>query len=164
MTESWATSIATREEMEDFGTRLADVLQPGDLVILAGGLGAGKTVLTRGIGRGLGVRGEVTSPTFVIARSHPGGRVPLVHVDAYRLNSLAEVDDLDLDSTLSECVTIVEWGRDRVEDISDARLDIDIAVVEENDGDDQMRTLIISPTGDRWSSVDWSQFDGLAAC
>ena len=84
----------------------------GDLVILSGDLGAGKTTLTQGIGAGLGVRGEITSPTFVIARVHPSlvGGPPLVHVDAYRLGGIDELDDLDLDTSLDDAVTVVEWG------------------------------------------------------
>src|SRR5690606_8019834 len=99
---------ATRE----LGRRLAGVLRAGDLVVLTGDLGAGKTTLTQGIGAGLGVRGQVASPTFIIARAHPnpGSGPDLVHVDAYRLESLAEVDDLDLDSSLEDSVTVVEWG------------------------------------------------------
>jgi tRNA threonylcarbamoyladenosine biosynthesis protein TsaE len=101
-------------DTEALGERLADELGPGDLVVLSGPLGAGKTVLVRGIARGLGVAGPVTSPTFVIAREHrplPGGRgVPLVHVDAYRLGGAAELDDLDLDTDLAEAVVVVEWG------------------------------------------------------
>jgi tRNA threonylcarbamoyladenosine biosynthesis protein TsaE len=101
-------------DTEALGERLAGELGPGDLVVLSGPLGAGKTVLVRGIARGLGVAGPVTSPTFVIAREHrplPGGRgVPLVHVDAYRLGGAAELDDLDLDTDLAEAVVAVEWG------------------------------------------------------
>ena len=101
-------------DTEALGERLAAALGPGDLVVLSGPLGAGKTVLVRGIARGLGVAGPVTSPTFVIAREHrplPGGRgVPLVHVDAYRLGGAAELDDLDLDTDLAEAVVAVEWG------------------------------------------------------
>src|SRR5438094_5053580 len=101
--------------MRDLGRRLAALLRAGDLVILVGGLGAGKTTLAQGIGAGLGVRGPVLSPTFVIARVHRDGRIPLVHVDAYRLGSVAEVDDLDLDATLDESATVVEWGAGVVE-------------------------------------------------
>jgi tRNA threonylcarbamoyladenosine biosynthesis protein TsaE len=101
-------------DTEALGERLAGDLGPGDLVVLSGPLGAGKTVLVRGIARGLGVAGPVTSPTFVIAREHrplPAGRgVPLVHVDAYRLGGAAELDDLDLDTDLAEAVVAVEWG------------------------------------------------------
>ncbi len=96
-------------------------------MLLTGPLGAGKTALTQGIGAGLGVSGRVVSPTFVIARVHRGGRVPLVHVDAYRLASLDEVDDLDLDVDVADSVTVVEWGAGLVEQLSDARLEIALA-------------------------------------
>src|ERR687886_1693478 len=103
-------TVTSPEQMRELGRRLAKLLRAGDLVMLNGELGAGKTTLTRGLGEGLGVRGAVTSPTFVIARVHPslGDGPALVHVDAYRLGSLAEVDDLDLDATLAESVTVVE--------------------------------------------------------
>jgi tRNA threonylcarbamoyladenosine biosynthesis protein TsaE len=118
--------LPTADDTRELGQRLAGVLRAGDLVILDGPLGAGKTVLAQGIGSGLGVRGAVTSPTFVIARVHPaapGGRgIPMVHVDAYRLNSIAEVDDLDLDTGLDEAVTVVEWGEGKVERLAGAHL------------------------------------------
>jgi len=114
--------LATADDTAELGRRLAPVLRAGDLVILDGPLGAGKTVLVQGIGAGLGVAGPVTSPTFVIARVHRGPRVPLVHVDAYRLGSLAEVDDLDLDTGLDEAVTVVEWGEGKVEHLAEAHL------------------------------------------
>ena len=111
--------------MRDLGRSLATLLRAGDLVVLAGDLGAGKTTLTQGIGAGLRVRGEITSPTFVIARVHPSlvDGPALVHVDAYRLASLAEVDDLDLDATLAESVTVVEWGEGMVEELAADRLE-----------------------------------------
>lgn len=113
-------------DTEALGERLAAELGPGDLVVLSGPLGAGKTVLVRGIARGLGVAGPVTSPTFVIAREHrplPGGRgVPLVHVDAYRLGGAAELDDLDLDTDLSEAVVVVEWGEGVAERLASRHL------------------------------------------
>lgn len=110
-------------DTEAFGARLAAELAAGDLVVLAGPLGAGKTVLVRGIAAGLGVRGPVTSPTFVIARVHPGPRVPLVHVDAYRLGSdLGEIDALDLDTDLADAVVVVEWGEGKVEQLSERHL------------------------------------------
>ena len=110
----------------DFGRALAGVLRAGDLVVLTGDLGAGKTTLTQGIGAGLGVRGQVASPTFIIARVHPSvvGGPPLVHVDAYRLGSLEEVDALDLDAGLDESVTVVEWGAGMVEALSQDRLEV----------------------------------------
>lgn len=109
-----------------FGRALAGVLRAGDLVILTGDLGAGKTTLTQGIGAGLEVRGQVASPTFIVAREHPSlvGGPALVHVDAYRLGSLDEVDALDLDSSLEESVTVVEWGSGLVEALAGDRLEI----------------------------------------
>ena len=118
--------LDTAKDTRDFGEALAAGLRAGDLVILTGGLGAGKTTLTQGLAAGLGVRGPITSPTFVIARVHPSlGEGPaLVHVDAYRLGGLAELDDLDLDTSLEESVTVVEWGHGLAEDLSDDRLEV----------------------------------------
>lgn len=122
--------------MRAVGVGLAADLRRGDLVVLVGGLGAGKTTLTQGIGEGLGVRGEVTSPTFVIARVHPslGDGPALVHVDAYRLGGLAELDDLDLDASLDEAVTVVEWGAGLAETLSDSWLEVRIDRAEGSDG------------------------------
>jgi tRNA threonylcarbamoyladenosine biosynthesis protein TsaE len=120
-------TVRTAEDMRELGRRLAALLLPGDLVLLTGELGAGKTTLTRGLGEALGVRGAVTSPTFVIARVHPSltGGPALVHVDAYRLGGgLDEMEDLDLDVSLPESVVVVEWGEGKVEDLSDARLQV----------------------------------------
>src|SRR5215468_8581344 len=104
---------------------MARILRPGDLVVLTGPLGAGKTTLVQGIGAGLGVRGRVTSPTFVIARVHQGGPGPaLVHADAYRLGSIGEVDDLDLDTDAAGAVTVVEWGTGLAEVLAEDRLEI----------------------------------------
>jgi tRNA threonylcarbamoyladenosine biosynthesis protein TsaE len=123
-------TAASADDMLALGRRLAAVLLPGDLVVLNGDLGAGKTTLVQGIGAGLGVRGPVTSPTFVIARVHPSltGGPALVHADAYRLNSPAEVDDLDLDASLETSVTVVEWGGGLVEGLAPDRLDVSIAL------------------------------------
>ena len=109
--------VPTAEAMRILGARLALLVRPGDLAVLTGDLGAGKTTLTQGIGTGLGVREMISSPTFVIARVHPSlvGGADLVHVDAYRLGSLAEVDELDLDASLDRSVTVVEWGEGLVE-------------------------------------------------
>ncbi|MCB1280599.1 MAG: tRNA (adenosine(37)-N6)-threonylcarbamoyltransferase complex ATPase subunit type 1 TsaE, partial [Salinibacterium sp.] len=118
-------TIATPEEMEELGARLADRLQAGDLIALNGELGAGKTTLTRGLGRALGVRGRVTSPTFVLARTHPRAEgAPLVHVDAYRLSNAADLDDLDLDYRGS--IVVVEWAAGMVDAVADSWLDIHI--------------------------------------
>ncbi|MCZ2828031.1 tRNA (adenosine(37)-N6)-threonylcarbamoyltransferase complex ATPase subunit type 1 TsaE [Modestobacter sp. VKM Ac-2986] len=132
-------------DTQAFGRELAALLRAGDLVVLAGPLGAGKTALTQGIGAGLGVRGPVTSPTFVLARVHRGGRLPLVHVDAYRLGSMADVDDLDLDATAEEAVTVVEWGHGLVEQLADEHL-----VVELDRRDDDVRTARLVPVGPGW--------------
>jgi tRNA threonylcarbamoyladenosine biosynthesis protein TsaE len=121
-----AVELPTVEATEAFGHRLAGLLRAGDVVVLSGELGAGKTSLTRGIGAGLGVRGEVTSPTFVIARVHPPARAgpALVHVDAYRLGDAAELDDLDLHETLDRAVTVVEWGTGMAEGLAESWLDV----------------------------------------
>ncbi len=133
------------EDTHALGRALADVLRPGDLVVLVGPLGAGKTALTQGIGTGLGVGEPVTSPTFVIARVHRGGRVPLVHVDAYRLGGVADVDDLDLDASTDESVTVVEWGRGLVERLTDEHLEIRL-----DRRDDDVRTAVLVPHGPGW--------------
>lgn len=120
--------VPDAEAMHELGRDLAAGLRAGDLVVLAGGLGAGKTTLTQGLGEGLGVRGGVTSPTFVIARVHPSecGGPALVHVDAYRLGGVAELDDLDLDTSLEDAVTVVEWGEGLAEVLADSRLEVHI--------------------------------------
>ena len=118
--------VATADQMRSLGQQMAMTLQPGDLVVLTGDLGAGKTTLVQGIAAGLGASGPVLSPTFVIARVYRDGRIPLVHVDAYRLGSRLEVDDLDLDADIAESVTVVEWGEGLVEGLSDRRLVVHI--------------------------------------
>ena len=138
-------ALPTAEDTRAWGERLGAVLRAGDLVVLTGDLGAGKTTLTQGIAEGLGVRGPVTSPTFVIARVHPSlvGGPALVHVDAYRLGGLAELDDLDLDTSLEDSVTIVEWGHGLAEGLSEDRLEITLR------GDDE-RLATVSAWGPRW--------------
>lgn len=147
-------TVPTPGDMRALGTRLGGLLRAGDLVVLTGDLGAGKTTLTRGIGEALGVRGAVTSPTFVIARVHPSTTAgpPLVHVDAYRLHSLAEVDDLDLDTSLDEAVTVVEWGQGMVEGLADSRLELSIRRSHEDH--DETRTLTVRGVGERWAHLD----------
>jgi len=136
--------LPTVDDTRLFGARLAAVLRPGDLVILTGRLGAGKTALVQGIGAGLGVEGRIASPTFVIARVHPGP-LPLVHVDAYRLSSLGEVDDLDLDFDAGDVVTVVEWGHGLVEQINDERLEI---VLDRFDDSEERVAQLIAHGGD----------------
>ncbi|MFJ5261429.1 tRNA (adenosine(37)-N6)-threonylcarbamoyltransferase complex ATPase subunit type 1 TsaE [Streptomyces sp. NPDC088387] len=148
--------VRSPERMGDLGRRLAQLLRAGDLVMLTGELGAGKTTLTRGLGAGLDVRGAVTSPTFVIARVHPplGDGPPLVHVDAYRLGGgLDEMEDLDLDVSLPDSVVVVEWGEGKVEELTDDRLHILIhrAV---GDTTDEVRHVTLTGIGERWSTVD----------
>ena len=146
-------------------TVVAPQLRPGDLVLLTGDLGAGKTTFTQGLGSALGVRGPIASPTFIIARTHPslGDGPALIHVDAYRLSSLAELDDLDLDATLDSSVTVVEWG-DAAAALSEDRLHVTISRArggeidpEAPDGGDRVVTL--TGHGDRWAGVS---FGGVA--
>jgi tRNA threonylcarbamoyladenosine biosynthesis protein TsaE len=138
--------LPTVEDTRAFGEELGRRLRAGDLVILAGPLGAGKTVLAQGIGAGLRVQGRVTSATFVIARVHKGGRVPMVHVDAYRLGSVTEVDDLDLDAALEDSVTVVEWGEGKVEHLTDAHLLVRIDRL-----DDEVRVVELTGHGGDWA-------------
>jgi tRNA threonylcarbamoyl adenosine modification protein YjeE len=182
-------TVATAAQMRSLGRSLATVLRAGDLVLLSGGLGAGKTTLTKGIGDGLSVRGPITSPTFVIARVHPplGStaatgemRPALVHADAYRLGSVLELDDLDLDTDTAASVTVVEWGGGLAEGLATDRLEITITPAEADvpvagdplvedtvnggnvadragDPDDPTadvpRTVRISAVGERWEGI-----------
>jgi tRNA threonylcarbamoyladenosine biosynthesis protein TsaE len=152
--------VPTAVQMRALGRRLASLLRAGDLVLLSGPLGAGKTTLTQGIGAGLGVRGSVTSPTFVIARVHPSlsAGPDLVHADAYRLGSRAEVDDLDLDTDLATAITVVEWGEGLVEDLAPSFLSVRIWADEPSAGADTdagaeadvRRTVRVRGWGERW--------------
>ncbi len=141
--------LADPERTHAFGVALARLLRAGDLVVLTGDLGAGKTTLTQGIGAGLGVRGPVTSPTFVIARVHPSlvGGPALVHVDAYRLGSTLELDDLDLETSLVDAVTVIEWGAGLVEQLSEDRLEVTLVA----DADTEERSVTLTGVGRRWA-------------
>ena len=174
-------------ETRALGARLALLLGAGDLVMLSGGLGAGKTTLAQGVGAALGVRGRVSSPTFIIARVHPSlSEGPdLIHVDAYRITSLEEIDALDLDSSLERSVTLVEWGEEKVEALSPDRLEVQVLrphgavgasepgavqagsgppdgsatedpVVDLGEVDDGRRTVVVRALGPRWVGVDLS--------
>lgn len=164
------------EATRAWGLALAGLLRAGDLVVLTGDLGAGKTTLTQGIGAGLHVRGQVASPTFIIAREHPPLQRPdgslgpgLVHVDAYRLGSLDEVEALDLDSALDESVTVVEWGTGWVEPLADDRLELTLrrprGAVDPHDdepADAGERVLEVRAVGPRWAGVALPGLDPVA--
>lgn len=179
--------VSTAEQTHALGAALAELLRAGDLLVLTGELGAGKTTFTQGLGEGLGVREGIISPTFVLVRIHPNlpdgprpGGPDLVHVDAYRLGSASEIDDIDLENTLESSVTVVEWGRDRVEHLSESRLEVELhrslggaaaahaaggsaapdaeappyaeAVLDFGaEDDDEPRTIIIRGFGPRWA-------------
>jgi tRNA threonylcarbamoyladenosine biosynthesis protein TsaE len=158
--------VPTADAMRRLGARLAGQLRAGDLVIAAGDLGAGKTTLTQGIGEGLGSTGPIISPTFILSRVHRSatGQPDLVHVDAYRLTSAAELDDLDLDSSTTDAITVVEWGVGLAEGLAEDRLEIGIHAVPEptyagdpaaaRDGDDHDRLVVIRTVGRRWHHAD----------
>jgi tRNA threonylcarbamoyladenosine biosynthesis protein TsaE len=161
-------TVPTGEAMQALGERLSQVVTRGDLVIATGDLGAGKTTLTQGLGRGLGSEDAVISPTFVISRVHrsANGSPDLVHVDAYRLSSRDEIDDLDLDTTMEQAVTVVEWGEGMAESLSNSRLEVDIRTQlslhhpDPEHGhpatDTSVRTVLVRPVGERWRGVDLS--------
>lgn len=143
----------TADDMRALGAQLARLLQPGDLIIASGELGAGKTVLAQGIGQGLGVDTPVISPTFVLARRHASSSgLGLVHVDAYRLGSAAELEDIDAVASLPQAVTYIEWGTGLAEGLSDERLEIHI-----ERGEDDVRRAYLMPIGRRWREVEWGQ-------
>lgn len=159
---AWMGSADDAEEMRALGADLGRHLRAGDVVVLDGPLGAGKTTLTQGIGAALGVRGAVTSPTFVIARIHPGPGPALVHVDAYRIGTGLEIDDLDLDADLAGAVTVVEWGAGKVEELAPDRLEVLVLreVGEHVDPDDPSggrRTVLVRPVGRRWDGLDLAE-------
>jgi len=154
---------ADADATKRFAARLATALHPGDLIILTGELGAGKTTFTQGLGAALQVRGQISSPTFIVAREHPaiGSGPNLVHVDAYRLGGLAELDALDLDSSLDEAVTVVEWGAGLAENLSDDHLEIEITrqrgnFTADDDPEAGERLIKLHPIGPRWAEVDLS--------
>ena len=143
--------IETTEAMLELGELVSKVFSAGDLVLLIGPLGAGKTTFTRGVGKGLGVVGNVSSPTFVIARTHKreNSEIPLVHVDAYRLSSPSELDDLDIPFT--KAIVLVEWGKGLTEGIADNWLEI--AIARDTTGESEVRTVQITGFGPRWQQV-----------
>jgi tRNA threonylcarbamoyladenosine biosynthesis protein TsaE len=140
--------LPTVDDTRALGVKLAGNLRAGDLILLVGPLGAGKTALTQGIGAGLGVKAPVTSPTFVISRVHRDGRLPLVHVDAYRVGGRLELDDLDLDASVEDSVTVVEWGEGIAEQLSDSYLEIHL---DRLDGDDETRVARLVGVGGDWA-------------
>lgn len=143
--------VVTRsaEETRELGAALGPGLQRGDLLVLSGGLGAGKTTLVQGIAEGMGVEGRVTSPTYIIARVHPGleGSPDLVHVDAYRVGDQLDLETIDLDATLDDAVTVVEWGAGKVEGLSDQRLEILLGFAGEQEPG---RIITLRPVGETW--------------
>ena len=141
------------ETMRALGAKLAALLQAGDVLIATGSLGAGKTTFTQGLGEGMGVRGPIISPTFVISRIHPnlGSGPALVHVDAYRLGTADEIWDLDLEDTLASSVTLIEWGKDKAEQLADDRLDIEI--IRSLDPEDETRHVTFTGIGKRWADA-----------
>jgi tRNA threonylcarbamoyladenosine biosynthesis protein TsaE len=183
---AWERSLEVRTAAEThaLAAALGAVLQTGDLLVLTGELGAGKTTFTQGLGEGLGVRAGIISPTFVLVRIHPNlpagprpGGPDLVHVDAYRLESAAEIDDIDLENTMDSAVTVVEWGRGRVEHLSDSRLEVELhrprggalgigaaahpaadpaaqpSVLDFDTDDDEPRSVVIRGFGPRWAEA-----------
>lgn len=159
--------ITSVDQTQALGEALGRLLRAGDLLMLRGELGAGKTTFTQGIGRGMQVRGQISSPTFIVARVHPSlvGGPDLIHADAYRITDLEDLETLDLDSTIDECVTIVEWGEGKTEAMSDTRLEVDVTRATggtaETDGevidlehmDDGQRVITFHPHGQRWDGV-----------
>lgn len=141
--------IATAADMHNLGKRIGAQCKAGDLILLNGPLGAGKTVLVQGIGEALGIS-DVTSPTFVISRIHKA-ELPLIHVDAYRLleggKAALYLDDLDLDSPRESAVTVIEWGGEESARLSEERLEIVI------DRTNEVREVTITPVGPRWQGL-----------
>lgn len=168
---SFTITVNSSEQTRAAGELLAKHLRRGDLVMLSGGLGAGKTTFTQGIGSGLQVKGRVSSTTFIVARVHPSlvGGPDLIHADAYRIKDLTDLETLDLDSTLDQAITVIEWGEGKTEQLSADRLEIEIhreqggiatssdGVVDLEEMDDGKRTITIRPLGKRWEGTDWEQ-------
>ena len=164
---SYAVDTSDADQTRAFGEDLGHILVAGDLVMLSGELGAGKTTLTQGIGVGMGVRGRVASPTFIVARVHPnlGAGPDLIHADAYRITDLNDLETLDLDSSLDEAVTVVEWGDGKTEAMSEERLAIEVRrrrggqaqrdgeVIDLEHMDDGRRRIILRAHGHRWDGV-----------
>ena len=167
ITATFQVSTSNADQTRSLGEDLGRFLAAGDLVMLSGGLGAGKTTLTQGIGIGMGVRGRVASPTFIVARVHPSlsGGPDLIHADAYRIKDLSDLETLDLDSSLDEAVTVVEWGEGKTEAMSNERLSIEVRRASggqaETDGniidlehmDDGTRLIVLRAHGHRWNGV-----------
>lgn len=172
--------VTSLDQMRAFAEALAGHLRAGDLLILSGNLGAGKTTFTQSLGRALGVTGRITSPTFVIAREHPssGDGPALVHVDAYRLSDAEELGDLDLDSELEESITVVEWGAGLAEQLSSDYLGVTItpmfdlaayvadeadAADADEDDEDERRLVELHGHGSTWDARLQQVGDSLRA-
>lgn len=167
ITATFQVSTSDADQTRSLGEDLGRILTAGDLVMLSGGLGAGKTTLTQGIGIGMGVRGRVASPTFIVARVHPSlsGGPDLIHTDAYRIKDLSDLETLDLDSSLDEAVTVVEWGEGKTEAMSDERLSIEVRrasggqadtdgdIIDLEHMDDGTRLIVLCAHGHRWDGV-----------
>ena len=167
ITATFQVSTSDADQTRSLGEDLGRILAAGDLVMLSGGLGAGKTTLTQGIGIGMGVRGRVASPTFIVARVHPSlsGGPDLIHADAYRIKDLSDLETLDLDSSLDEAVTVVEWGEGTTEAMSDERLSIEVRrasggqadtdgdIIDLEHMDDGTRLIVLRAHGHRWDGV-----------
>ena len=167
ITATFQVSTSDADETRALGEDLGRILAAGDLVMLSGGLGAGKTTLTQGIGIGMGVRGRVASPTFIVARVHPSlsGGPDLIHADAYRIKDLSDLETLDLDSSLDEAVTVVEWGEGKTEAMSNERLSIEVRrasggqadtdgdIIDLEHMDDGTRLIVLRAHGHRWDGV-----------
>ena len=167
ITATFQVSTSDADQTRALGEDLGRILAAGDLVMLSGGLGAGKTTLTQGIGIGMGVRGRVASPTFIVARVHPSlsGGPDLIHADAYRIKDFSDLETLDLDSSLDEAVTVVEWGEGKTEAMSDERLSIEVRrasggqadtdgdIIDLEHMDDGTRLIVLRAHGHRWDGV-----------